>query len=97
MPPSMPLIFFAGDFFDLAEGVVAGGEDEVLEHFGVTGSFGVNFDTEDVLVAIHLDVHHAATSGTFDADGGDLGLHALLHLLRLLHHSLHVSGHFHWI
>jgi hypothetical protein len=50
-----------------------------------------------MFLAVHFDGDHAAARGGFDADGGDLFLEALLHLLRLLHHGLEVAstGEFH--
>ena len=35
---------------------------------------------------------HAAAGGGFHVDQGDLLLQLLLHLLRLVHHLLHVAG-----
>src|SRR5579872_5738861 len=46
-------------------------------------------------MAIHLHTHHTAARGGVDANLSDLFLQLLLHLLRLLHHLLHVSRHFH--
>ena len=56
---------------------------------------GSIFTPSDVLVAVHLDGDHAAAGRGFHANQRDLLLHLLLHLLGLLHHGLHVSGHLH--
>src|SRR4029079_633417 len=87
--------FLLAFFVHLLGGFVAGGLDQILQHFDVAHYFGVDLDAGDVLVAVHLDGHHAAARRPFDADQRDLFLHLLLHLLGLLHHGLHVTGHLH--
>ena len=76
MPPSMPPIFFCDFGVDFFHGVVAGGEHQVLQHFGVARSFGIDGHGEHILVAVHFDADHAAAGGAVDADQGDLGLHS---------------------
>jgi len=65
---------------------------EEADLLDVARYFGIDLHGEHVLVSIHADRDHAAAGGGLHADLSDLFLHALLHLLRLLHHVLHVAG-----
>src|SRR5439155_5170226 len=52
--------------------------------------FGIDLHRLHLLRAVDDDGHHAAARVAFDAQFGHLPLQALLHLLRLLHHLLHL-------
>jgi hypothetical protein len=84
-----------GLFVDPPRGFVKGRHHHVLQHLDVGGDFRVDLHGQNVLLAVHLDRHHASSGGGLHTDLRDLALEALLHLLRLLHHLLHVSGHLH--
>ena len=90
-----PAHFALRFFIDFFHGVVAGGKNQILQHFHIARDFLIDFYPEEILVAVHFHSDHAPAGRPFDANGGDLSLHFLLHLLRLLHHSLHISRHFH--
>src|ERR1017187_6518808 len=77
---------------DLFDGLAARGQDHVLQHLHVAGHFGVDFDFQQVFLAVHAYRDHAAAGGGGDFDLCDLLLHLLLHLLRLAHHLLHIAG-----
>src|SRR5262249_30639580 len=59
----------------------------VLEHLHVLPAhdLGVDLQALDVLLAVHLDLHHPPARARLHHEGGDLGLHLLLRLLELLH------------
>src|ERR671920_394746 len=52
-----------------------------------------DFERLNLLRAIDDDRHHPAASIPFDLQFGHLLLHAVLHLLRLLHHLLDIHAH----
>src|SRR4030095_2933541 len=91
--------FWLGELPRLAQRLVAGGQDEVLEHLHVVlgHDLGIDLDGDDLLLAIGFDGYHAAAGGRLDLALADLFLqrrHLLLQLLRFLHH---VAEALHWL
>src|SRR5882724_13189827 len=73
--------------------LVDGGDDQVLEHRGVLAvhHLRIDLDRDELLVAAHLDRHHAAADTRLDDRLGELALQALLHLLSLFHQLTHTA------
>src|SRR5262245_19109345 len=74
----------------LAQGLVRGGQHEVLQHLDVVAAdhLGVDLDRDQLLLAVGLHGDHPAPGGRLDLLLGCLGLdlfHLLLDLLRFLH------------
>ena len=66
--------FRVGDFFGFLQGVVDGGQDQVLQQGGVGGidGLGINLDGDDRAVAFGHDLDGAAAAAGFDGPGGQL-------------------------
>ena len=65
---------------------------QILQHDDVVfrDDLGIDLQRLDLLGAVDDDGHHAAAGIPLDPQFGHLLLQALLHLLRLLHHLLHL-------
>src|SRR5262245_43157070 len=85
--------------FGLGLGVLEGGEDQVLEHFGFLGfdEARIDFDRKGIELAIELDLHEARARLAFHLEASEVLLyllHAALDLLGLLHHLHQIHGPF---
>ena len=95
MPPSIPPIFFCVSSSTFLTASLQAAITRSCSISTSPATSGSIFTPVTFLWPSIFDGHHAAAGGSFHADQRDLLLHLLLHLLRLLHHGLHVSGHFH--
>src|SRR4051812_41755095 len=79
-------------FVGLALRVVDRRENQVLQHLDIVFRyrFGIDLQREHLLGAVHGHGDHAAAGVALDLHLGHLLLHALLHLLRLLHELLRI-------
>src|SRR5512137_2686326 len=86
-PAGQAADLFLDRLVHLAARFVDRGEHEVLEHLDVVlvDDLGVDLQAADLLLAVHLDLHHTAAGARLDHDGRDLGLDLLLRLRELLH------------
>ena len=64
----MPPIFDCDLFVHFLRGFVEGGHHHVLQHLDIARHFGIDLHAEHVLVAVHLDGHHAAAGRSLHAD-----------------------------